>query len=193
MSLVVLVFSLPVAAAPVEWKFVSISPSGQVFAKVFDELAQEITSRTKGDVKVTFYPAGELPYKGTEYMRVTQQGLVQMAEIVGVFNFGDAPQLVLPDLPYLALNDHEEQILASDMMPVAEAALRKHGVEPIAWGVYPRREIVMREPVKGLADLKGKTIRTAGGLESEYLKVWGCVPSFMTWAEVYPAVQRGVI
>jgi len=193
LSFLVLALSLPVAAAPTEWKFVSISPSGQIFAKVFQELAQDITSKTNGQVKVTFYPAGELPYKGTEYMRVTQQGLVQMAEVVGVFNFGDAPQLVLPDLPYLALNDHEEQILARDMMPVAEATLRKHGVEPIAWGVYPRREIVMREPVKGLADMKGKKIRTAGGLESEYLKVWGCVPSFTTWAEVYPAVQRGVI
>lgn len=193
LSFLIVLLSLPAAAAPVEWKFVSISPSGQVFAKVFEELAQEITTRTNGQVKVSFYPAGELPYKGTEYMRVTQQGLVQMAEVVGVFNFGDAPQLVLPDLPYLALNDREEQILARDMMPVAEAALRKHGVEPIAWGVYPQREIVMRQPVKGLAELKGKKIRTAGGLESEYLKVWGCVPSFTTWAEVYPAVQRGVI
>jgi TRAP-type C4-dicarboxylate transport system substrate-binding protein len=193
LSFLVLALCLPAAAAPVEWKFVSISPSGQVFAKVFEELAQEITARTNGQVKVTFYPAGELPYKGTEYMRVTQQGLVQMAEVVGVFNFGDAPQLVLPDLPYLALDEHEEEILARDMMPVAEAALRKHGVEPIAWGVYPQREIVMREPVKGLADIKGKKIRTAGGLESQYLKVWGCVPSFTTWAEVYPAIQRGVI
>jgi TRAP-type C4-dicarboxylate transport system substrate-binding protein len=193
LSMLVLALALPAGAAPVEWKFVSISPSGQVFAKVFQELAQEITAKTNGQVKVTFYPAGELPYKGTEYMRVTQQGLVQMAEVVGVFNFGDAPQLVLPDLPYLALNAHEEQILARDMMPVAEAALRKHGVEPIAWGVYPQREIVMREPVKGLADLKGKKIRTAGGLESEYLKVWGSIPSFTTWAEVYPAIQRGVI
>jgi TRAP-type C4-dicarboxylate transport system substrate-binding protein len=193
LSFLVLALCLPAAAAPVEWKFVSISPSGQVFAKVFEELAQEITARTNGQVKVTFYPAGELPYKGTEYMRVTQQGLVQMAEVVGVFNFGDAPQLVLPDLPYLALDEHEEEILARDMMPVVEAALRKHGVEPIAWGVYPQREIVMREPVKGLADIKGKKIRTAGGLESEYLKVWGCVPSFTTWAEVYPAIQRGVI
>ena len=63
LSLLVLALSLPLAAAPVEWKFVSISPSGQIFAKVFEELAQEITSKTNGQVKVTFYPAGELPYK----------------------------------------------------------------------------------------------------------------------------------
>jgi len=183
----------PAIGAPIQWQFISIIPAGQVFAKVFNELAQDITKQTDGKIQVTFYPAGELPYKGTEYLRVAQQGLVQMAEVVGVFNFGDAPQLVLPDLPYLALSEQEENVLARDMMPIAEATLRKHGVEPIAWGVYPQREIVMREPIKHLADLKGKKIRTAGGLESEYLKVWGAVPSFLTWAEVYPALQRGVI
>ena len=139
------------------------------------------------------YPAGELPYKGTEYLRTAGRGLVEMAEVVGGFTFGDAPQLVLPDLPYVALNEAEQQALVSTMLPVAEAALRAKGVEPIAWGVYPRRQIVMRAPVKGLADFKGKKVRTAGGLEAEYLKLWHAVPSFVVWAEVYPAAQRGIV
>lgn len=183
----------PATAAPIQWKFVSISPAGQIFAKVFNDLAQQITAKTDGRIHVTFYPAGELPYKGTEYLRVAQQGLVQMAEVVGVFNFGDAPQLVLPDLPYLALNEHEQKILDDVMLPVADATLRKHGVVPIALGVYPKREIVLRKPVKDLAGLKGLKIRNAGGLASIYLKAWGVVPTFTTWAEVYPAIQRGVI
>jgi len=176
-----------------QWKFVSIIPAGQVFTKVFQELAQDLTQQSGGRLQVTLYPAGELPYKGTEYLRTAGRGLVEVAEIVGGFTFGDAPQLVLPDLPYIALNDAEQQTLVATMLPVAEAALRAQGVEPIAWGVYPRRQIVMRAPVKGLADFKGKKIRTAGGLEAEYLKVWHAVPSFVVWAEVYPAAQRGIV
>lgn len=176
-----------------QWKFVSIIPAGQVFTRVFQELAQDLTQKSDGRLQVTLYPAGELPYKGTEYLRTASRGLVEMAEIVGGFTFGDAPQLVLPDLPYIALNDAEQQTLVTTMLPVAEAVLRAQGVEPIAWGVYPRRQIVMRAPVKGLADFKGKKIRTAGGLEAEYLKVWHAVPSFVVWAEVYPAAQRGIV
>jgi len=189
----VLVLVPPVAHAQTEWKFVSIIPAGQVFTKVFQELAQDLTQQSGGRLHVTLYPAGELPYKGTEYMRTAGRGLVEMAEIVGGFTFGDAPQLVLPDLPYIALNPAEQQTLVAGMLPIAEAALRAHGVEPIAWGVYPRRQIVMRAPVSGLADFKGKKIRTAGGLEAEYLKVWHAVPSFVVWAEVYPAAQRGIV
>jgi TRAP-type C4-dicarboxylate transport system substrate-binding protein len=181
------------ARAETSWKFVSIVPAGQVFTKVFQELADDLTQKSGGRLKVTLYPAGELPYKATEYLRTAGRGLVEMAEIVGGFTFGDAPQLVLPDLPYIALNDAEQRVLVADMLPLAEAALRAHGVEPIAWGVYPRRQIVMREAVQGLADFRGKKIRTAGGLEAEYLKVWHAVPSFVVWAEVYPAAQRGIV
>ena len=188
-----LVLVPPVAHAQTTWKFVSIIPAGQVFTKVFEELARDLTQKSGGRLQVTLYPAGELPYKGTEYMRTAGRGLVEMAEIVGGFTFGDAPQLVLPDLPYIALNPAEQQTLVAGMVPIAEAALRAHGVEPIAWGVYPRRQIVMRAPVSALADFKNKKIRTAGGLEAEYLKVWHAVPSFVVWAEVYPAAQRGIV
>ncbi len=182
------------AQAKHQWKFVSIIPAGQeVFVDRFKELAAEITKRTNGQVEVTFYAAGELPYKAPEYMRVTAKGLVEMSEIVGSMAFGDAPPLLLGDLPYLALNDAERKILRDIMWPKIYAALRKNGVEPIGWGAYPPRNIVTREAVKGLGDIKGKKIRTAGGLEAEYVKAWGAAPSFVVWAEVYPAAQRGIV
>jgi TRAP-type C4-dicarboxylate transport system substrate-binding protein len=177
-----------------EWKFVSIIPAGQdVFIDRFKELAAEITKRTNGQVDVSFYPAGELPYKAPEHLKITAKGLVEMSEVVGSMGFGDAPPLLLGDLPYLALNDGERKILRDIMWPEIYAALRKQGVEPIGWGAYPPRNIVTRNPVKGLEDVKGLKLRTAGGLEAEYVKVWGGAPSFVVWAEVYPAVQRGIV
>lgn len=149
---------------------------------------RQLRLRHEGKAVEEFYAA--LPTPATV---AVGRGLVEMGEIVGGFTFGDAPQLVLPDLPYIALTEAESKTLRARMVPVAQAALRSHGVEPIAWGVYPRRQIVTRTPVKGLADFKGKKIRTAGGLEAEYLKVWEAVPSFVVWAEVYPAAQRGIV
>jgi TRAP-type C4-dicarboxylate transport system substrate-binding protein len=111
----------PVAQAQTKWKFVSIIPAGQVFTKVFQELAEDLTQQSNGRLQVTLYPAGELPYKGTEYLRTAGRGLVEMAEIVGGFTFGDAPQLVLPDLPYIALNDAEQQTLVADMLPAGRS------------------------------------------------------------------------
>ena len=177
-----------------QWKFVSIIPAGQdAFIDRFKELAAEITKRTNGQVEVSFYAAGELPYKAPEHLRVTGKGLVEMSEVVGSMGFGDSPPLLLGDLPFLALNDAERKTLRDIMWPEIYTALRKQGVEPISWGAYPPRNIVMRNPVKSLADIKGQKVRTAGGLEAEYLKQWGAAPSFVVWAETYPATQRGIV
>ncbi len=189
-------FSTDVAQAQQkhQWKFISVIPAGQsVFIKQFTALAAEITKRTNGEVEVTLYPAGELPYKAPEHLRVNAEGLVEMSEVVGSMAFGELPPLLLGDLPYLALTDAERKILRDIMSPEIDKALRQKGVEPIAWGAYPARNMVLREPVKSLADIKGLKIRTAGGLEAEYLKLWGASPSFVVWAELYPAVQRGIV
>ncbi|MGE0719313.1 MAG: TRAP transporter substrate-binding protein [Alphaproteobacteria bacterium] len=183
-----------VAQTKHQWKFVSIIPAGQdSFIDRFKELAAEITKRTGGQVDVSFHAAGELPYKGPEHLKVTGRGLVEMSEITASMAFGDAPPLVLADLPYLALNDEERKTLRGVMWPEIHAALRKQGVEPVSWGAYPPRNVVLRAPISGLDDLKGRKVRTAGGLEAEYVKLWGGAPSFVVWAEVYPATQRGIV
>ena len=151
-----------------QWKFVSIIPAGQdAFIDRFKDLAAEITKRTNGQVEVSFYAAGELPYKAPEHLRVTGKGLVEMSEVVGSMAFGDAPALLLGDLPFLALNDAERKVVRDITWPEIAAAFRKQGVEPIGVGAYPPRNIVMRNPIKTLADVKGMKVRTAGGLEAE--------------------------
>lgn len=192
-----LTFSAPLssqAQAKHEWKFVSIIPAGQdAFIDRFKELAAEITKRTNGQVQVSFFPAGELPYKAPEHLRVTGKGMIEMSEVVTSMAFGDAPALLLGDLPFIALNAEERKLVQGIVAPDITAALNKQGVEPIAQGAYPPRNIVTRNPVKSLAELKGVKLRTAGGLEAEYVKVWGAAPSFVVWAEVYPATQRGIV
>lgn len=190
-----LALSAPAAAQPKhQWKFVSIIPAGQdAFVDRFKELAAEIGKRTNGQVEVSFFPAGELPYKAPEHLRVTGKGMIEMSEVVSSMAFGDAPALLLGDLPFIALNEAERKTVRGIVAPDITAALAKQGVVPIAYGAYPPRNIVTRNPVKSLAELKGVKLRTAGGLEAEYVKLWGASPSFVVWAEVYPATQRGVV
>ncbi|MBW2146083.1 MAG: TRAP transporter substrate-binding protein DctP [Deltaproteobacteria bacterium] len=181
------------AAAKHRWKFINIIPAGQIYTQYFNQLADNITKATNGDVEVTNYPAGELPYKGTDHLKVLNKGLVEMAEVVAGFVFGEAPLLALPDLPYVALNEKEMKIFRQAVIPYIWEELRNRGIEPITVVSYGPRQIVSRKPIKTLADLKGQKIRTAGSLQDAYIKLWGGVPTFVVWAEVYPAAQRGIV
>jgi TRAP-type C4-dicarboxylate transport system substrate-binding protein len=193
-SIVLAVTVQPSISAPKHrWKFITITPAGQIYTKYYTQLADKITEYTNGEVKVTCHPAGELPYKGTDHLKVLNQGMVQMAEVVGGFVFGEAPLLVLPDFPYVYLDKKEMETYRKVVIPYVWEELRNRGVEPIAYSSYGPRQIVSRKPIKTLEDLKGQKVRTAGGLQEAYIKLWGGVPSFVVWAEVYPAAQRGIV
>jgi len=188
-----LVVSSADAAPKAKWKFTNIIPAGQVYTQYFNQLAANIKQATNGEVEVTNYPAGELPYKGTDLLKVTSKGLIEMAEVVAGFVFGEAPLLALPDLPYVALNEEQMKTYRQVVLPYIWDELRKQGVEPITWVSYGPRQIVSRKPINSLEDIKGQKIRTAGGLQDVFIKLWGGVPTFIVWAEVYPAAQRGIL
>lgn len=181
------------AAAKYQWKFTNIIPAGQVYTEYFNLLAKKVGEASEGEVEVTNYPAGELPYKGTDLLKTCSKGLIQMAEVVAGFVFGEAPLLALPDFPYVALNEKEMDVFRRIAKPYIYEELRKKGVEPLAIVSYGPRQIVSRNPVNNLGDLKGQKIRTAGSLQDAYIKLWGGVPTFVVWAEVYPAAQRGIV
>lgn len=197
--LVILVITLffnpnpAVAAAKVKWKFNNIIPAGQIYTDYFNMLAKKITEATNGEVEVTNYPAGELPYKGTDLLKVCQKGLIDMAEVVAGFVFGEAPLLALPDLPYVAVTPAEMKIFREAVAPYLLADLRQRGLEPLTIISYGPRQIVSRKAINNLNDLKGQKVRTAGSLQDAFIKLWGAVPTFVVWAEVYPAAQRGIV
>lgn len=181
------------AAAKYQWKFTNIIPAGQIYTEYFNQLAKKVGEASEGVVQVTNYPAGELPYKGTDLLKTCSKGLIQMAEVVAGFVFGEAPLLALPDFPYVALNEKEMAVFRQTAKPYIYEELRKKGVEPLAIVSYGPRQIVSRNPTNNLGDLKGQKIRTAGSLQDAYIKLWGGVPTFVVWAEVYPAAQRGIV
>jgi TRAP-type C4-dicarboxylate transport system substrate-binding protein len=192
---IILIWALPpTMAAPIyRWKLTNIQPAGMIYTKYFNLLAEKITEATNGEVEVTNYPAGELPYKATDLLKVCGKGLVDMAEVVGVFVGGEAPMLTLLDFAYLALNEKELKILRQTVTPYIAEELRERGVEPLAVTAYGPRQIVSRRPINKLEDLKGQKIRTAGSLHNTVVKLWGAVPTFIVWSELYTAAQRGIV
>ncbi len=181
------------AAAKHHWKFAIHSPSEHVYTKIFSKLPVMIKEATKGEVEVTLYTAGELPYKATQFLKMCGMGVVDMAEAIGGYTYGDAPILALPDFPYLTRTEEELETFRKVVMPYVYEELRGRGVEPINWSAYGSRQIAASKPINTLADMKGLKVRTAGGLQDEIVKLWGGVPIYVSMAEVYLALQRGIM
>jgi len=182
-----------IASPKYSWKFTNIQPAGMIYTKYFNLLADMLTESTKGEVKVTNYPAGELPYKATDLLKICSKGIVDMVEVCPCFVSGEAPLLALLDFPFLALNHEEMKTLRRVVTPYIFKDLRDRGVEVLTLVYYGPRQIVSSKSINNLEDLKGLKVRTAGSLEGSLIKLWNAVPTSIVWSELYTAAQRGIV
>ncbi|MGB6536586.1 MAG: TRAP transporter substrate-binding protein [Xanthobacteraceae bacterium] len=68
------------------------------------------------------------------------------------------------------------------------------GVHGVALWVSQPSSIISREPIRHLADLKGKKLRVlAADMQQEMLRRLGASPIAMTLGDVVPAIQQGTI
>ncbi|HUE88340.1 MAG TPA: TRAP transporter substrate-binding protein, partial [Vicinamibacterales bacterium] len=67
------------------------------------------------------------------------------------------------------------------------------GVKTLALYPYGPQHVFCKDEVSGLADLKGRRVRSYTRSMSALLEHVGATPVSMPFAEVYPALQRGVV
>lgn len=67
------------------------------------------------------------------------------------------------------------------------------GVTVVACGTYNREAFVSKVPIRTVADMKGKKIRSPEGLAAEVFKRAGAAPVSLPGSEVYTALEKGVI
>jgi TRAP-type mannitol/chloroaromatic compound transport system substrate-binding protein len=69
----------------------------------------------------------------------------------------------------------------------------KGKVHVIGCGPYAKEALVMKKPVRSVADLKGVKIRSPEGLAAEVFKRVGASPVALPFSEVYTALEKGIV
>ena len=158
--------------------------------KVFEAMAKE----TNGAVKWKLVPGGQLADPKTTFQAV-QDGL--MAGGIGISSY--VPSLV-PSLNTI----YSTVVFGDDNVATSAAALetltlncpsciaefKKINSVPLAGWVAGPYRLTCREPLKALADLKGKRVRATGG-STELMTIAGAVPVSATLVEAVGLLQRG--
>lgn len=186
----------PAAAQPktVNWDFVLNVGITHPVAVMEKDFVDDVKKRTGGQLNITMRPPGELPYKLTEYLRVTGQGNAQMADVYMGFLAGDSKIAVLTGLPFLVGTPDELRKAMVVLDPMIREDFARFGADILTWFTWPEQNIYGRgKPIVVLDDMKGRKIRTTSPEQSEMIKRLGGVPISLTAPEVPSAAQRGVM
>ena len=158
----------------------------------FEELVEKYSD---GRIDVQIFPSNQLGSE-QEVAQALRMGSIE-SEILYTGNLVPlAPSVGVMMLPY-AFTSNEEAHAAMDALkgPLNERLPKEAGVRVLGYFEKGFRVLTNGErEVKTLEDLKGLKIRVSkNNIAIETFKSWGLDPIPMAWAEVFPALQQGVI
>jgi C4-dicarboxylate-binding protein DctP len=190
-------FSIAAAHAqqPIVIKFSHVvaaeTPKGKGALK-FKELAEKATA---GKVKVEVYANSQL-YKDGEELQMLQLGSVQMlAPSVSKFGPLGAREFEVFDLPYIFDNTGElHQVTHGKIGQALFRKLESKGILGLAYWDNGFKGMSANKALRTPADFRGQKMRIQSSkvLDSQ-MRALGATPQVMAFAEVYQALQTGVV
>jgi len=187
--------SVAAAQSPIVIKFSHVvaqdTPKG-LAAEKFKELADKYTS---GKVKVEVYPNSSL-YKDKEEVEALQLGAVQMlAPSLAKFGPLGVRQFEVFDLPYIIPNNEAlRRVTEGPLGKKLLAMLEPKGIIGLAYWDNGFKIMSANRPLHTPQDVRGLKMRIQSSkvLEAQ-MRALGAIPQVMAFAEVYQALQTGVV
>jgi len=182
-------------AKPMKWDFTIYYGPGHSLTALYAALADDIRTRTNGELDITVRTAGEMPFKATEAVPVLGQGQVQMALGYQGFIAGTTKVAALPGLPFLARNAADTVTAMQALTPYLDAKLDSQGCKMLLWSGqnWPQNPYGRGEPLTRLEDLKGRNARGSSPEQGDVIREYGGAAVTLTTAEVPEAMHRGVV
>ena len=154
-----------------------------------------VAERTKGEIEVQIYWANSLVH-AKEALEAVQLGTADMADLA-VGYFSDKIRLLqVAGLPFSVSDPVKawqgtERVLKR--IPEASAELTKFGHKVVGMTATASYQLVGHDPIRNLAELKGKKVGTFGRIAPKAIKAGGGIPVSTTGGEMYEALQRKTI
>jgi len=182
-----------VAAEPIVLKLNSPAPpSSFLHPDGFTPWAAAVTEASGGTLKVETYFGGTLGNFGVTYDRVVD-GVADIGFILTSFAGGKFKQEDVAALPFEAKSSEAASNGLWTLYAKGVTAREYDAVRPLALWTFPNSALHSKsDPVKTLADLKGRKITTSNAIAAKMVVALGAAPETFRPDETYQALSRGL-
>lgn len=185
----------PAAAADFSWKFQASTQAGEIAFRIMKDFTDSIGPLTDGRLTVELLPVGSV-VQYNETLDAVGAGLLDGQVTSPVYFSGKDPAFgLLGDL--IAAYDHPEQMLLFLRRGGGDGLLRElyagYGVHYVGGASTGKEALVSTVPIRGVGDFAGIKIRAPEGMAQDIFDRIGAAPVNLPSAEVFTAVERGVV
>jgi TRAP-type C4-dicarboxylate transport system substrate-binding protein len=156
--------------------------------------SKEITEKSKGAITAEITPFNEMGLKGAEIFRLMRLGVIDFGSTVLGYVAGDDARNEAVDLAGLSPDVETARKVSDAYKPVYDKFYRERfGVQVLGIWPYSAQVLFCNGEIKGLADLKGKKVRTGNRTLAEFVEALGGTGVTLAFNEVVPALQNKVV
>ena len=184
------------AAAELELKMQFASPDGTPWNDLDRRFAKHIETISGGRAAVTFFPPNSVtPFK--DWLQSTGSGLLDIGFVWHPVLPGKFPQMELFGLPGLSKNQTLASVvywrLCDEFPEMGKLFSEADNVVDLGTFVAMGSHLHSREPVRSLADFKGKVFAAQDAAGVGVLEKLGASASVTVGPDAYLALQRGAV
>ncbi len=154
---------------------------------------KELTEKSGGAITTTFGSLEELGMKGPEVLRLLRLGVFDISEGTLSYMAGEDPHFDGLDLPGVTLDIDTQRKAAEAYRPVlAKIMAEKFNTKLLTMSPIALQVFYCKGDITGLSSLAGKKVRTFNRAMADFVEGAGGSTINLPFAEVIPAMQRGV-
>jgi TRAP-type C4-dicarboxylate transport system substrate-binding protein len=192
-SILALLAGATALAQPVVLKFASFEPPQATFtAKVFSTWAEDVSKASNGTLKIEIFSGGTLGRNPLQQFKLVQDGVADIAWAVAGYTPGRFDDTEVAELPFLVNNAYEGSVVLSRLAARNEL-VGFADLKLLLIGAVPPVSIHGTFPIRSLADMKGKRLRTGSSLNGKVVTAMGGVPVLIGAPQTTEAISKGVV
>jgi len=155
---------------------------------------KEITEKSGGAITAEITPFNEMGLKGAEIFRLMRTGVIDFGSTVLGYVAADDARNEAVDLAGLSPDIETARKVSDAYKPVYDKFYgERFGIKVLGIWPYSAQVLFCNGEIKGLADLKGKKVRTGNRTLAEFVEAFGGTGVTLAFNEVVPALQNKVV
>lgn len=153
-----------------------------------------IPELSNGQVTADIKGFNEMGLKGSELLRLMSQGVVEFGTASLSYFASDDPINEAIDLAGLAPDVTTARAVTDAFEPIyADYYSDNTNIKLLGISTYPGQVLFCNADIQGLADIKGKKVRTSSRTQADFIAALGGVSVTLAFGEVVPAMQNKLV
>jgi TRAP-type transport system periplasmic protein len=181
---------------PMTLKMADMAGENTWFGKQHKWWASEVEKRSEGKIKVQIFWMDSL-IKTKDALPGVQSGMADMAWVNATYFPSQLPNFLMLENLFNYGDDYVAGVLGLidtvDNEPTIKAELAKEDIILLCPHLGGHSGIGTKKCINSPKDLKGRTLRTYGGVRTQFYTNLGANPIFMTFGDLYEALDRGTV